>query len=63
MTLNSTTTPGSAVGRVHLPRMLHLWKISFPRSAKEMEAERLKGDAFTWQVTLENRAGALTGEE
>ena len=42
-----------------LPRMLLLWKNSFPRSAKELENEKARGDAFTWQVTLEGRAGAL----
>uniref|UniRef100_A0A8C7HZP2 HEAT repeat-containing protein 5A n=1 Tax=Oncorhynchus kisutch TaxID=8019 RepID=A0A8C7HZP2_ONCKI len=30
-----------------------------PRSQKEMEAEKARGDSFTWQVTLEGRAGAL----
>jgi len=26
---------------------------------KELEAENSKGDAFTWQVALDGRAGAL----
>lgn len=34
----------------------------FPRSPKELEAEKARGDAFTWQVTLEGRAGALCGK-
>lgn len=34
----------------------------FPRSQKELEAEKAKGDSFTWQVTLEGRAGALCGK-
>ncbi|KAH9644033.1 hypothetical protein HF086_004294 [Spodoptera exigua] len=40
--------------------MLLLWRNSFPRSAKELESEKSRGDAFTWQVTLEGRAGALS---
>lgn len=46
-----------------LPRMMLLWKNSFPRSNKELEQERHRGDAFTWQVTLEGRAGALAGND
>lgn len=45
----------------HLPRMLLLWRNAFPRSTRELEAEKVRGDAFTWQVTLEGRAGALGG--
>ncbi|KAI1285000.1 HEAT repeat-containing protein 5B [Halotydeus destructor] len=50
---------GPSVVRGLVPRMLLLWKNSFPRSNKELESEKARGDAFTWQVTLENRAGAL----
>ncbi|KAG7251233.1 hypothetical protein CRUP_010079, partial [Coryphaenoides rupestris] len=39
--------------------MLLLWRNVFPRSPKELEAEKARGDSFTWQVTLEGRAGAL----
>jgi len=52
---------GLSVVKVHLPRMLLLWRNAFPRSAKELESEKARGDAFTWQVTLEGRAGALGG--
>ncbi|KAL3985776.1 hypothetical protein ACH3XW_40030 [Acanthocheilonema viteae] len=41
-------------------RLLPLWKSSFPRSVKEAETEKNRGDAFTWLCTLEARAGALT---
>lgn len=41
--------------------MLLLWKNAFPRSHKELEAEKQRGDSFTWQVTLEARSGALGG--
>lgn len=42
--------------------MLLLWRNVFPRSLKELEAEKARGDSFTWQVTLEGRAGALCGK-
>ena len=42
--------------------MLLLWRNAFPRSTKELESEKARGDAFTWQVTLEGRAGALGGK-
>uniref|UniRef100_T1KZX8 HEAT repeat-containing protein 5B n=1 Tax=Tetranychus urticae TaxID=32264 RepID=T1KZX8_TETUR len=50
---------GPSVVRGLLPRMLLLWKNSFPRSSKGLDSEKARGDAFTWQITLENRAGAL----
>uniref|UniRef100_A0A915Q4W5 HEAT repeat-containing protein 5B n=1 Tax=Setaria digitata TaxID=48799 RepID=A0A915Q4W5_9BILA len=40
-------------------RLVLLWKSSFPRSTKEAEGEKNRGDAFTWICTLEARAGAL----
>ncbi|NXX85392.1 HTR5A protein, partial [Urocolius indicus] len=53
------TLGSPAVVRHHLPRMLLLWKCSFPSSPKDLETEKTRGDSFTWQVTLEGRAGAL----
>lgn len=53
---------GPSVVRYHLPKMLLLWRNVFPRSLKELEAEKARGDSFTWQVTLEGRAGALCGK-
>ncbi|VIO98705.1 Uncharacterized protein BM_BM2175 [Brugia malayi] len=44
----------------YIGRILPLWKSSFPRSVKEAEAEKNRGDAFTWFCTLEARNGALT---
>ncbi|XP_061223600.1 HEAT repeat-containing protein 5A isoform X4 [Neopsephotus bourkii] len=52
-------TLGPAVVQHHLPRMLLLWKCIFPSSPKDLETEKTRGDSFTWQVTLEGRAGAL----
>lgn len=57
--LGALMTLGSSVIKNHLPRMLLLWRNAFPRSTRELEAEKVRGDAFTWQVTLEGRAGAL----
>lgn len=55
--------PGPSLVRYHLPKMLLLWRNVFPRSQKELEAEKARGDSFTWQVTLEGRAGALCGKD
>ncbi|XP_039288533.1 HEAT repeat-containing protein 5B isoform X2 [Nilaparvata lugens] len=58
--IGAIMTLGMPVVRGLLPRMLLLWRNSFPRSNKELESEKARGDAFTWQVTLEGRAGALS---
>lgn len=57
--IGSIMTLGDAVVKNLLPRMLLLWRNAFPRSTKELDSEKARGDAFTWQVTLEGRAGAL----
>uniref|UniRef100_A0AAZ3NW36 HEAT repeat-containing protein 5B n=1 Tax=Oncorhynchus tshawytscha TaxID=74940 RepID=A0AAZ3NW36_ONCTS len=61
--LGALMSLGPSLVRYHLPKMLLLWRNVFPRSQKEMEAEKARGDSFTWQVTLEGRAGALCGRE
>ncbi|XP_033621011.1 HEAT repeat-containing protein 5A isoform X2 [Fukomys damarensis] len=53
-------TLGPAVVSHHLARVLLLWKCVFPASPKDLETEKCRGDSFTWQVTLEGRAGALS---
>lgn len=58
--MGAVMTLGPPVVRSLLPRMLLLWKNCFPRSTKELESEKVRGDAFTWQVTLEGRSGALS---
>ncbi|KAM9646403.1 HEAT repeat-containing protein 5A isoform 3-T3 [Trichechus inunguis] len=55
----SLMTLGPAVVSHHLARVLLLWKCVFPASPKDLETEKSRGDSFTWQVTLEGRAGAL----
>uniref|UniRef100_A0A4W4DTG3 HEAT repeat-containing protein 5A n=1 Tax=Electrophorus electricus TaxID=8005 RepID=A0A4W4DTG3_ELEEL len=57
--LSALITLGPTVVENHLPRMLLLWRCAFPQSIKELESELRRGDAFTWQVTLEGRSGAL----
>uniref|UniRef100_A0A671VI93 HEAT repeat-containing protein 5B n=1 Tax=Sparus aurata TaxID=8175 RepID=A0A671VI93_SPAAU len=53
--LGALMTLGPSLVRYHLPKMLLLWRNVFPRSQKELEAEKARGDSFTWQVTLEAR--------
>lgn len=50
---------GPSVTKHHLPQMLALWANAFPKTVKEFEQEKNRGDAYTWHVTLECRAGAL----
>ncbi|XP_056616442.1 HEAT repeat-containing protein 5B isoform X1 [Triplophysa dalaica] len=57
--LAALMTLGPSLVRYHLPKMLLLWRNVFPRSQKELEAEKARGDSFSWQVMLEGRAGAL----
>ncbi|XP_041668817.1 HEAT repeat-containing protein 5A isoform X2 [Cheilinus undulatus] len=58
--VSSLITLGPAVVEHHLPRLLLLWRCVFPASLREQEMELRRGDYFTWQVTLEGRAGALS---
>uniref|UniRef100_A0A8D3DX18 HEAT repeat-containing protein 5A n=1 Tax=Scophthalmus maximus TaxID=52904 RepID=A0A8D3DX18_SCOMX len=60
--VSSLITLGPAVVEHHLPRLLLLWRCVFPASLREQEIELRRGDYFTWQVTLEGRAGALCGQ-
>jgi hypothetical protein len=50
--IGAVMTLGVSVVSSLVPRMLLLWRNSFPRSAKELESEKARGDAFTWQVPL-----------
>lgn len=60
--LSDIFVQGPTVMEHHLPRLLLLWKCAFPLSVKDSENELRRGDSFTWQVTLEGRAGVLCGE-
>ncbi|CAH8837758.1 unnamed protein product [Trichobilharzia szidati] len=57
--LAACITLGPNIVKSHLPRIFLFWRNAFPRSLRELEAEKQRGDAFTWQVMLESRAGAL----
>ena len=48
--IGAVMTLGVSVVHSLVPRMLLLWRNSFPRSAKELDSEKARGDAFTWQV-------------
>ncbi|XP_069806227.1 HEAT repeat-containing protein 5A isoform X2 [Dendropsophus ebraccatus] len=58
--ISSLMTLGPAMVQPHLGRLLLLWRSVFPRNLKDLDMERSRGDSFTWQVTLEGRAGAMT---
>uniref|UniRef100_A0A7N6BF14 HEAT repeat-containing protein 5A n=1 Tax=Anabas testudineus TaxID=64144 RepID=A0A7N6BF14_ANATE len=60
--ISALITLGPAVVEHHLSRLVLLWRCVFPASLREQESELRRGDYFTWQVTLEGRAGALSGE-
>ena len=51
---------GSSCVKGLLPRCMLLWRNAFPKSAKDLESEKARGDAFTWLISLEARAGALS---
>ena len=57
--IGSIMTLGTSFVRSLLPRLQLIWKNSFPRNSKDLDSEKSRGDAFTWQITLENRTGAL----
>ncbi|EYB85149.1 hypothetical protein Y032_0303g1878 [Ancylostoma ceylanicum] len=57
--LNAVVSMGTPVVKENMPRIIQLWRTAFPRSTKEAEAEKGRGDAFSWQCALEQRAGAL----
>ena len=57
--IGSIMTLGSGVVKGLLPRMMLLWRNAFPRTAKELESEKARGDGFTWKISIEARAGAL----
>lgn len=54
---------GSSFVRHNIGRILMLWMVSFPLSVEDAQAEKDRGDTFTWECTLESRAGALSSME
>lgn len=57
--ISALITLGPAVVEHHLTHILLLLRCVFPASLREQDMELRRGDYFTWQVTLEGRAGAL----
>ncbi|GMR59554.1 hypothetical protein PMAYCL1PPCAC_29749 [Pristionchus mayeri] len=57
--LQALVSLGPAVAKPYLPRIMSLWRAAFPRSGKEAENEKQRGDAFSWECALINRTGAL----
>lgn len=57
--LGAFMTMGSTIVKKHLPRMKKLWSLTMPSSLDQIESEKKRGDLFTWQLSLESRAGAL----
>ncbi|CAI4225162.1 unnamed protein product [Auanema sp. JU1783] len=60
MLLHSLVSLGPCVVKSYMPKICQMWRAAFPRSAKEAENEKGRGDAFSWQCALESRAGALS---
>ncbi|KAM4662617.1 HEAT repeat-containing protein 5A [Discoglossus pictus] len=58
--ISALMTLGPSVVQPHLGRLLLLWRSVFPLTSRDLHTERSRGDVFTWQVTLEGRAGALS---
>uniref|UniRef100_A0A7E4VHX8 HEAT repeat-containing protein 5B n=1 Tax=Panagrellus redivivus TaxID=6233 RepID=A0A7E4VHX8_PANRE len=57
--ISAVTTMKTPFVRHNLSRLLLLWKYSFPKVVEEANNEKGRGDVFTWECTLESRAGAL----
>lgn len=53
---------GPSVVKIFLSKILLLWKNTFPRSVKDADSEKQRGDSFTWQVVIESRIGAMSCE-
>lgn len=50
---------GTTIVRRHLTRVRKLWLLTMPSSLEHLEQEKRRGDASTWQLSLETRSGAL----
>lgn len=57
--LGALCTLGPSFIRSCIPDMLQIWSSVFPANNKDVDAEQSRGNLKTWQLTLENRAGAL----
>ena len=57
--MGALCTTGPSIMKNFVPRMIQIWSSSFPSNMKELDGEKARGNMTTWQLTLENRAGAL----
>lgn len=55
-------TLGTSFIRVHLADIVALWSKAFPKSEKEAEEEKSRGNTASWIIILDSRAGALCGQ-
>ena len=51
---------GASLVRGQLPKLVVLWRNSFPHSVKDATVEQAKGNLQSWVVMLEGRAGSLS---
>lgn len=58
--LGAFMTMGATVVRKHLPRIKKLWNLTMPSSQEQIELEKKRGDATTWQLSLESRSGCVS---
>lgn len=58
--IGAIMTLGVPVVKGLLPRLHLLWRHAFPESTKMLDDEIARGNAFTWELALEVRAGALS---
>lgn len=59
MLIGAFMTVGTGLLRKHLNRIRKLWTFTLPNGLDEIEQEKKRGNANTWQLSLENRSGAL----
>ncbi|RNA33832.1 HEAT repeat-containing 5B-like isoform X1 [Brachionus plicatilis] len=59
MLIGAFMTVGGGLVRKHFNRIRKLWTLTLPSDLEQIEQEKKRGDASTWQLSLESRAGAL----
>ena len=59
MLIGAFMTVGAGLLRKHFNRFRKLWSFTMPNGLDEIEQEKRRGNANTWQLSLESRSGAL----
>ena len=57
--LSACCTIDQSLRKKFLPRLILLWRNTFPRSSADFEQEKQRGDCLTWLLSLNQRSGAL----